>query len=281
MLLHPDDAPDKFDDLHALSAPEPRRRGPLAAKLVLSAALIAGLSLVARDRATAPEPQRTWSEPPRTAEGARRAIAATEPLLTLREDAAELPPQIEPTRWNSGSGQREDSVSQGAFDLIEAPYLLISATDAGGRIELGSSLFVTLVRRAADGRGLSVLRTGERGVVATHLGGFETVETTLSAMGKRGCIGFRSLDLKAVSIDGWLCGILGQAPEPRAVACAIDRITLAGRVTATLGTDLFPGASACRSEEVAASGPGESTGSIAVAEATEPPRNNAAKSRRK
>lgn len=281
MLPHPDDAPDTFDDLHVQSAPPLRRRGPLVAKLVLSAALIAGLSLVARDRATVPEPQRVWSEPPRAAEGARRAIAATEPLLTLRGDAADLPPQIEPTRWNSGNGQREDSVSQGAFDLIEAPYLLVTATDAGGRIEPGSSLFVTLVRRAADGRGLSVLRTGERGVVATRLGAFETVETTLSAMGKRGCVGFRSLDLKTVSIDGWLCGILGQAPEPRTVACAIDRVTLAGRVTATLGTDLFPGASACRSEEVAASGPGDSTGSIAVAEAMEPPKNNAAKSRRK
>ncbi|MBB2959989.1 hypothetical protein [Methylobacterium sp. R2-1] len=281
MLPQPDDALDKLDDLHTLPSHRPHRRTGLAAKLALSAALIAGLSLAARDRAAAPEPQRAWSEPPRPAESARRAVAATEPLLTLREDAAELAPQIEPTRWNSGNGQREDSVSRGAFDLIEAPYFLVTATDAGGRIEPGSSLFVTLVRRAADGRGLAVLRTGERGVVATRLGGFETVETTLSAMGKRSCLGFRSLDLKAVAIDGWLCGILGQTPEPRAVACAIDRITLAGRVTATLGTDLPDGASACRTEEAAAAGPSDSTGSISVAEETQPPRNNAAKSRRK
>jgi hypothetical protein len=281
MLPLADDAPDRFDDLQATPSHRARGRTGLVAKLVLSAALIAGLSLIARDRAAAPEPQRAWSEPPRAAEGARRAIAATEPLLSLRDDAAELAPQIEPTRWNSGNGQREDSVSQGAFDRIEAPYLLVTATDAGGRSESGSSLFVTLVRRAADGRGLSVLRTGERGVVATRLGGFETVEATLSAAGRRNCIGFRSLDLKAVAIDGWLCGILGQAPEPRAVACALDRITLAGRVTATLGTDPLAGESACRTEQAAASGPGDSTGSIAVAAATEPPPKNAAKTRRK
>jgi hypothetical protein len=124
-----------------------------------------------------------------------------------------------------------------------------------------------------------VIRTGERGIVATALGSFETVETTLAAAGKRSCTGFRSLDLKAVAIDGWLCGILGQAPEPRAVACAIDRITLAGRVTAALGADALTGASACRTEEATAALPGDSTGSIAVAEA--PARNNAAKTRRK
>ncbi|MDV2983415.1 UNVERIFIED_CONTAM: hypothetical protein Q9R58_03740 [Methylobacteriaceae bacterium AG10] len=284
MLPYPDDAHDRShepesDDLRDLTRPRPRRPMRLGAKLAVSAALIAGLSLVARDRAAAPEPPRAWSEPPRAAEGARRAIAATEPLLTLRADSAEPTPQVEPARWNSGNGQREDSVSQGAFDLIEAPYLLVTATDAGGRTEPGSSLFVTLVRRAADGRGLSVLRTGERGVVATRLGGFETVETTLSAAGKRNCIGFRSLDLKAVAIDGWLCGILGQAPEARAVACAIDRIALAGRVTATLGDDMSARASACQAEEAAAAGPGDRTGSIAVAEAAAS--NNAAKTRRK
>lgn len=283
MLPHPDDAHDhvdeRFDDLHSAPRPQPFRRARLATRLAVSAALIAALTLVARDRATAPEPPRAWSEPPRAAEGARRAVAATEPLLTLSGDPTELPPQPEPTRWNSGNGQREDSVSRGAFDTIEAPYLLVTATDAGGRADPGASLFVTLVRRAADGRGLSVLRTGERGVVATRLGSFETVETTLAAAGKRGCTGFRSLDLTAVAIDGWLCGILGQAPEPHSVACAIDRIALAGRVTATLGADARVGASACRTEEAARAEPGDSTGSIAVAEAT--PRNNAAKTRRK
>lgn len=285
MLPYPDDAQDRFDDRFDdrkdASRSPPVRLLPLAAKLAASAALIAGLSLVARDRVNAPEPPLAWSEPPRAAEGARRAIAATEPLLTLRGDAAELPPQPEPTRWNSGNGQREDSVSQGTFDTIEAPYLLVTATDAGVPSDSGQSLFVTLVRRAADGRGLSVLRTGMRGVVATRLGSFETVETTLSAAGKRGCTGFRSLDLKAVSIDGWLCGILGQTPEPRAVACVIDRIALAGRVTATLGAEALPDRSACQAEETAMAEPGDSTGSIAVAEAAVPVRNNTAKTRRK
>ncbi|MGX5776165.1 hypothetical protein [Methylorubrum zatmanii] len=285
MLPHPDDAFDRHEDggdLHALSCPHPRRRLRLAGKLIACAALIAGLSLVARDRAGAPEPSRAWSEPPRAEEGARRAVAATEPLLTLREDAAALPPRSEPTRWNASLGQREDSVVQGSFDTIEAPYLLITATDAGGQGEASPSLFVTLVRRAADGRGLSVPRTGERGVVKTRLGGFETVEITLSGAGKRSCTGFRSLELKSVAVDGWLCGILGQAPEPEALACALDRIALAGRVSATLGADVLAGPSACRTEDLAGAAVGDRTGSIAVADAApSTPRDNAAKSRRK
>ncbi|MEH3119008.1 MAG: hypothetical protein PGN25_15835 [Methylorubrum populi] len=279
MLPHPDDAFDRTGDLAILPRPRPFRGARLAVKLAACAALIAGLSLVARERAAAPEPPHVWSEPPRAAEGARRAVAATEPLLTLREDPAELPPQPEPTRWNAASGQREDGTGSGSFDMIEAPYLLVTATDSGGRSESVPSLFVTLVRRAADGRGLSVTRTGERGTVATRLGGFETVEATLTGAGKRTCTGFRSLDLRAVAVDGWLCGILGQAPEPRAVACAVDRIVLAGRVTATFGADAFTAPSACRSDDVAGAGPGDRTGSIAIAEAASP-RNNAAKSRR-
>ncbi|HJE24874.1 MAG TPA: hypothetical protein K8W01_14560 [Methylorubrum populi] len=285
MLPHPDDASDRPEDggdLRPLSGPHPLRRLRLLGKLVACAAFIAGLALVARDRAGAPEAPRAWSEPPRATEGARRAVAAAEPLLTLREDMAALPPRSEPTRWNASLGQREDSVVQGAFDTIEAPYLLITATDAGGQGEASPSLFVTLVRRAADGRGLSVTRTGERGVVSTRLGGFETVETTLSGAGKRNCTGFRSLDLKSVAIDGWLCGILGQAPEPEALACALDRIALAGRVSATLGADILAGPSACRTEDLAGAAASDQTGSIAVAAAAaSPPRNNAAKSRRK
>ncbi len=285
MLPHSDDAYDAPDNRETGPRPRPLRSIRLIGKLTACAALIAALTLVARDRSDTAESPRIWSEPPRAAEGARRAVAATEPLLTLREEASEFPPQSEPTRWNAASGQREDGVSQGSFDTIEAPYLLVTATDSGGRAEPAPSLFVTLVRRAADGRGLSVTRTGERGVVATRLGSFETVEATLAGAGKRTCTGFRSLDLRAVTIDGWLCGILGQAPEPRAVACAVDRIALAGRVTATLGADIATGASACGEEAIAGAGPGDRTGSIAVAEAGEDasakPGNNAAKTRRK
>lgn len=280
MLPRQDDAPDRPHDEEIHTRPHRPRvhRARLVGKLVACAALIAGLSLIARDRA-APEPPRPWKEPPRAAEGARRAVAAAEPLLSLRAEPAELAPQAEPTRWNAGLGQREDSVSQGAFEMIEAPYLLVTATDGGARPEAGTSLFVTLVRRAADGRGLSVTRTGARGSVATRLGSFETVETTLAGEGRRSCTGFRSLELKAVSVDGWLCGILGQTPEPRDVACAVDRIALAGRVSAALGDDMVTNGSDCLPEEVARSGPGDRTGSIAVA-GREATRHNAAKSRR-
>ncbi|MFC7665694.1 hypothetical protein ACFQWF_28150 [Methylorubrum suomiense] len=188
-------------------------------------------------------------------------------------------------------------MSQGGFDAIEAPWLLVTATDAGARTESPPSLFVTLVRRAADGRGLAVTRTGERNVVATRYGTFETLETVLSGDGTRTCTGFRSLALNTVHLDGWLCGILGQAPEKREVACAIDRIALSGRVAAALGageaagqvgsTGGSTGETACGPDTVAKAVPGDRTGSIAVAAmagataATGAARHITAKARRK
>lgn len=266
-----DDSPD---DLRGLARPRKRRRARLAVQLTACAALIAGLSLAARDRMTAPEPQRVWTDPPRS-EAAPRMVASAEPLLTLTAaasdfDALASAPQAEPSRWDPTRGQREDSVSQGTFDAIEAPWLLVTATDPGAaRAEPAPSLFVTLVRRAADGRGLSVTRTGERGVVATRYGSFETVETVLSGDGARTCTGFRSLDLNMLRLDGWLCGILGQAPERRAVACAIERIALSGRVAAALGAGEAgkAGTDACGPDDIAKATLGDHTGSIAMAAA--------------
>lgn len=258
-------------DIRSLARPRPRRRARLTLQLTACAALIAGLSLAARDRMAAPEPQRAWTDPPRTEAAAPRKVATAEPLLTLTEAAADpsaLPPRAEPSRWDPTRGQREDSVSQGAFDAIEAPWLLVTATDPGAaRAEPAPSLFVTLVRRAADGRGLAVTRTGERGVVATRYGGFETLEAVLSGDGTRTCTGFRSLDLNTLRLDGWLCGILGQAPEKRAVACAIERVTLSGRVAAALGAgEADKGKmTACEPDAVAKAAFGDHTGSIAMA----------------
>lgn len=257
-------------DIRSLGRPRPMRRARLAAQLTVCAALIAGLSLAARDRMSAPEP-RDWTDPPRSEAVAPRNRAMAEPLLTLGEaaDPTAPPPRVEASRWDPTRGQREDAVSQGSFDAIEAPWLVVTATDPGARTEPAPSLFVTLVRRAADGRGLSVTRTGERGVVATRYGGFETLEAVLSGDGTRTCTGFRSLDLNSVRLDGWLCGILGQVPEKRAVACALERIALSGRVAATLGAGEADrrGDTACGPDAVAKTALGDRTGSIAMAAA--------------
>ncbi|WP_232630938.1 hypothetical protein [Methylobacterium sp. Leaf118] len=262
-------------DVRSLDRPRPLSRARLGLKLAACAALITGLTLAARDRIHSPEPPRPWADPPRAEAAradetaARRAVAASEPLLILAARDPDLPPRVEPTRWDPNLGRREDGVSQGGFDAIEAPYFLVTATDTGIRAEVAPSLYVALVRRAADGRGLAVTRTGERGVVATRFGAVETLEITLAGAGSRACTGFRSLDLGAVHLDGWLCGILGQAPEPRAVACAIDRITLSGRVAATLGAgapssaEPARGGEACGSNEIAKAAVSDRTGSIA------------------
>ncbi len=290
-----DDSPDG-QDLRGLARPRPLRRARLAAKLTACAALISGLSLAARDRMTAPEP-RDWTDPPRSEVVAPRAVASAEPLLTLiatASDPTALPPQAEPSRWDPTRGQREDSVSQGSFDAIEAPWLLVTATDPGtARAEPAPSLFVTLVRRAADGRGLAVTRTGERGVVATRYGSFETVEAVLSGDGARTCTGFRSLDLNthaprrlALRHPRPGAGEAGSGLRHRA-----DRPLGPGRGGARRwgsgqGRTGKGGTDACTPEAVAGA-PGDHTGSIAMAAMAGPAagagavRHIAAKRRRK
>lgn len=220
------DAPD--EEFRPLARPKPFRRARLAARFVLAAAAIAGLALIARDGTAPSAAPRAWAEPPQMAEsGVRlaRLAAAPGPLLAMEGAGPTVKP--EPPRWNAATGLREDAVSMGSFDAIEAPYLRVTVTEAPSTPEPGRSLFVTLARRAAEVRGLSVIRTGLRGALATKFGPFETVEATLAGDGSRICTGFASLGAKAVRIDGWLCGVLGQAPDARALACALERLTLA------------------------------------------------------
>jgi hypothetical protein len=127
-------------------------------------------------------------------------------------------------------GRREDLLVQGGFDTIEAPYLRLILTEASAT-ESGPGLFVTLARRAADGQGLAVIRTGERGAIETKFGPVETLDLTLGGEGKRSCTGFVSLNPGALRLDGWLCAPLGQAPEPRAITCLLDRVSLQGQAS--------------------------------------------------
>ncbi|GJE56266.1 hypothetical protein [Methylobacterium thuringiense] len=228
------DQPD--DGVLPLGAPRPFGRARLAARLALAAAVIAGLSLFARDRTgSAPSP-RAWTEPQRLvqAPAVRAAIPASTAGPLLAMDSGDPPARAEPPRWNAATGLREDALTQGSFDAIEAPFLRLTMTETGQSPEPATSLFVTLARRAAEMQGLSVLRTGVRGTVETKFGPFETVEATLSGQGSRLCTGFAGIGAKAMRIDGWLCGVLGQAPEPRAVACAIGAVRLAIAATPTI-----------------------------------------------
>lgn len=261
---------DEEEEVRPLKQARPFWRLRLAGRFVIAAGLIAGLTIIARETTQAPPGSRPWSEPSRMA--AKPLPKPAETMIPLlRYDAAEADPPARPEtpRWSPATGQREDTLAGGGFDAIEAPFLRVTLTDPRPDPTAQASLFVSLARRAAE-QGLSVLRTGQRGQVETKFGPFETVEATLSGAGSRHCLGFQSLSERAPRFDGWLCGILGQAPEPPALACAIDRIGLA--LPAGLSLEAaFEQAEArrtprCGAEEVAVKRvrASEATGSIAM-----------------
>jgi len=113
---------------------------------------------------------------------------------------------------------------------VESAHALVALSES--QEEGSRSLFVTLARRAADGPGLAVTRTGERGLVQTKFGAVETLEATLVGGIGRVCTGFAAADPRPVRIEGWLCAPLGRPPEPQALACLLDRLTLAGPASA-------------------------------------------------
>ncbi|GEP00268.1 hypothetical protein [Methylobacterium haplocladii] len=227
---------DDADDMRRLDAPRAFGRTSLAVRFVLAAAAITGLTLFARDRTAPASSQSAWTDPKRilSAPSARAAIPASTAGPLLAMDAADPPARSEPPRRNATTGLREDALTQGGFDAIDAPFLRLTLTEAGQIPDPATSLFVTLARRAAEMQGLSVVRTGVRGMIETKFGPFETVEATLSGHGSRLCTGFTGIGTRAMRIDGWLCGVLGQAPEPRTVACAIDDLKLAIAATPTI-----------------------------------------------
>ncbi|GJD57107.1 hypothetical protein [Methylobacterium dankookense] len=216
-----------------------RRRLPLVSltlRLAAASAAIAALSLLAHGslrRASAPQPEppaevaATPFVPSTPAAPAKPALAPLPGRLALADPDGLDPVRIEPARINPATGLREEVVARGAFDAIESPALRLTLTrDAGTAAP--PSLFVTLARRAADGPALAVIRTGARGRVATKFGTVETLEATLAGAARRICTGFVTLEAAPARIDGWLCAPLGQPPEPRALACALDGLTLDG-----------------------------------------------------
>ncbi|MFD1279746.1 hypothetical protein [Methylobacterium goesingense] len=222
-----------------LTAPAKHRRSLLSvrnlARVAGAGMAIAALSLVVqegRPRATLPAVGAEAGMVPASAQVVRaaRPLAETAPRFRLDDPEAIEPPRAEAARRNPASGRREDVVIQGGFDTIEASYLRLTLTELSDP-EPGPSLFVTLARRAADGQALAVIRTGERSTIETKFGPMETLEVTLGGDGKRTCTGFGSLHPGAIRLDGWLCAPLGQAPEPRAITCLLDKVALNGQAS--------------------------------------------------
>jgi hypothetical protein len=202
----------------------PRRswRGRAAGRTVGAAAVIALLSVLASERRLADPPVVDQAAPfePRYAAAAVAppvwsAVAADRYRLGEATGSARMQP-----------GLREDTLTAGAFAVQEAPFLRLVAVETPEPDGEGS-LFVTLARRAAETGGLAVLRTGERGQLATRFGALDTVDATLvDAESRRACTAFRlNASQAALRLEGWLCAPLGQLPEPQAVACTVDRLS--------------------------------------------------------
>lgn len=162
-------------------------------------------------------------------------IVVSGPRFRLDDVDPVNPARSEPPRLNPSTGQREDTLVQGEFGLIEGPYLRLTIAEGSGSSP-SRSLFVTLARRGADGLGLAVLKTGERGRLKTKFGSLDTLDVTLGGPITRTCTGFMTSDASPVRLDGWLCAPLGQPPEPRAVACALDKLVLNGQASGAFET---------------------------------------------
>lgn len=216
-------------------ADEPPARLPLlglTAKLAVALATVALLALLARGRVETPsEPSEpaladAFFVPSALAAPAKPAAPALPGRLGIDEPEAIDPVRLEPARVNPVTGLREETLARGDFDAIESSALRLTLAREAGSERPG--LFVTLVRRGADGPGIAVVRTGARGRIDTKFGPVETLEATLAGGARRVCTGFATLEVAPPRIDGWLCAPLAQPPEPRAIACILDALTLEG-----------------------------------------------------
>lgn len=245
----------------------------LGAKLVAACAAVALLALFARGRAEAPpahlEPAAVEAPfvPATLAAPAKPVAPALPGRLGLDEPAAIDPVRLEPGRINPVTGLREETLARGDFDAIESSALRLTLAREAAAETPG--LFVTLVRRGADGPGIAVVRTGARGRIDTKFGPVETLEATLSGGARRICTGFATLGTAPLRIDGWLCAPLAQPPEPQALACTLDALILEGAdgpVAALFGAAEARRDPACRPAQpsAAADPPAGRTGSIRV-----------------
>ncbi|WP_244447721.1 hypothetical protein [Methylobacterium oryzae] len=204
--------------------------GSLGLRLALASAAIALVCVFARLPAPLPGIQRapdlkTAFVPSVRASPAQPAIApARFGLAEPGPDPVRVAARVDPR-----TGLREDTLMRGDVAAIEAPALRIVLT-RGTLTGPPPSLFVLMARRAANGPALdrpalAVARTGARGQIRTRFGAVETLEMTFAGPTQRTCTGFVTRET-GFQLDGWLCAPLGHPPEPQAVACLLDALSL-------------------------------------------------------
>jgi len=142
-------------------------------------------------------------------------------------------PGLDPVRVTARvdprTGLREDTLTRGDVAAIEAPALRVQLT-RGPQSGAPPTLFVLMARRAANGPALdrpalAVARTGARSQIRTKFGAVETLDVTFAGPSQRTCTGFVTRDTP-FQLDGWLCAPLARPPEPQAIGCMLDALSL-------------------------------------------------------
>ena len=123
-------------------------------------------------------------------------------------------------------GGREDLLDFGTLADAAAPFVRLVVTRSSGDASPPSSLFVDLVRRAAEA-GMAVTRSAPGAPLVTKFGTFEATPIALGTEGPRACIGFRGQHTEVpFRVLGWFCGGAAAPATREALVCVIDGLEL-------------------------------------------------------
>lgn len=197
---------------------------------VVSAVSVAALAYLAEQEG--PEPTRSRALPVRPPVALTAPAASWQPVPNAVPlfvvDAPALKGQAALVEVRSTRrGGREDVLSFGALGDATAPFVRLVVTRNPGDATPPPSLFVELVRRAAEA-GMAVTRSAPGAALATKFGPFEATPIALGGEAPRACLGFRGQHADvAFRVLGWFCGSAAAPATREGLACIVDGLALA------------------------------------------------------
>lgn len=216
----------------------PRRAAPVRGPgdlpwlrmVVVSAVSVAALAyLAAQDGPPRPRGRVLPERPPvalRAPVASWQPVSNAAPLFAVDAPALKSQPatvEIRATR----RGAREDVLNSGGLGDATVPFLRLVVTRSPGDAPSPSSLFVDLVRRAAE-TGMAVTRSAPGAPLATKFGVFEATPIALAADAPRACLGFRGQHADvSFRVLGWFCGSAAAPATHEGLVCIVDGLRLA------------------------------------------------------
>jgi len=201
-----------------------RRGGRIAAAIALAGlCLLAPAMASGRQSATAAPRSEASSPPP-----AWSPVRGAAPRFALEAPELEKLPAASGS-FRTNAGATEDRLSRGSLRAAEAPFVEVVLRHRAGQPP--TTLFVALARLAAS-EGYALLHLAAPTGLPSKFGGFASAGAWLADDDtERPCLVFRHEDRGAdFEIAGWYCSAGGSDPEPQALACLLDRLTLADTV---------------------------------------------------